>query len=88
MVAGQTIKFQSLCIQRDLENHFYWEEHHPRESYMGNRSVSIHLGRVDADVDRGAVGLLPLDAFDVNAELLAVTLDDLADLWGNSNELD
>ena len=43
---------------------------------------------MDADVDGGAVGLLPLDALDVNAELLAVTLDDLADLWGNSNKMD
>ena len=68
---------------------FYWEEHHPRESFFpGNQGVFIHLGRVDADVDGGAVGLLALDAFDVDAELLAVTLDDLADLWGNSNKLD
>ena len=39
-----------------------------------------HLGGVDADVDGGAVDLLALDALDVDAELLAVALDDLADL--------
>ncbi len=89
MVAGQTIKFQSLCIQRDLENHFLLGRTSSEKAsfFSGNQSVSIHLGRVDADVDGGAVGLLPLDALDVNAELLAVTLDDLADLWRNSNKL-
>ncbi len=51
---------------------------------MRNQSDFIHLGRVDADVDGGAVGLLSLDPLDVNAELLAVALDDLADLWENS----
>ena len=89
MVAGQTIKFQSLCIQRDLENHFLLgRTSSERKFFSGNQGVFIHLGRVDADVDGGAVGLLPLDPLDVNAELLAVTLDDLADLWRNSNELD
>ncbi len=39
-----------------------------------------HLGRVDADVDGCAVGLLPLDALDVHAELLTVALHNLANL--------
>ena len=38
------------------------------------------LGRVDADEDGGSVGLLPLDALDVHAELLPVALHHLADL--------
>ena len=38
------------------------------------------LGRVDADEDGGSVGLLPLDALDVHAELLPVALHNLADL--------
>ena len=35
---------------------------------------------MDADEDRGAVGLLSLDALDVDAELFPVALDHLADL--------
>lgn len=38
-----------------------------------------YLGRVDADRRGGAVGLVALDALDVDHELLAVRLDDLAD---------
>ena len=38
------------------------------------------LGRVDADEDGRAVGLLPLDALDVDTELLPVALHHLADL--------
>ena len=40
----------------------------------------IYLGRVDADEDGCAVGLLSLDALDVHAELLPVALHHLADL--------
>ena len=40
----------------------------------------MYLGGVDADEDGCAVGLLPLDALDVHAELLSVALHDLADL--------
>ena len=43
-------------------------------------SAKTDLGRVDADEDGGAVGLLPLDALDVDAELLPVALHDLAHL--------
>lgn len=35
---------------------------------------------MDADIDGGAVSLLPLDALNVHAELLAVALDNLANL--------
>ena len=40
----------------------------------------MYLGGVDADEDGCAVGLLPLDALDVHAELLSVALHHLADL--------
>ena len=39
-----------------------------------------HLGGVDADKDGGSVGLLPLDALDVDAEFLPVALHHLSDL--------
>jgi len=39
-----------------------------------------HLGGVDANVYGGAVDLLTLDSLDVDDKLLAVDLDDLADL--------
>jgi hypothetical protein len=38
------------------------------------------LGRVEADVDGGTVSLLALDSLNVDCELLAVDLHDLADL--------
>ena len=40
----------------------------------------LHVRRVDGHVDRCAVGLLTLDALDVDAVLLTVHLNDLADL--------
>lgn len=40
--------------------------------------LCTYLGRVDTDRGGGAVGLVTLDALDVDNELLTVRLDDLA----------
>ena len=48
----------------------------------------MYLGGVDANEDGCAVGLLPLDALDVHAELLPVVLHDLADVVDDDGGLD
>ena len=42
--------------------------------------VNSYLAGVDANIDGGAIGLLPLDPLDVDPELAPVALHDLADL--------
>ena len=40
----------------------------------------FYLGGMDSDVNRCPIGLFTLDAFNVNTEFLAITLDNLANL--------
>ncbi len=50
------------------------------DSFLTLNLHQPHLGWMDADVNGSTVGLLTLDALDVDAKLLAIALDNLADL--------